>query len=44
MTEKDFYKIKEFNFKEIKYLKVSLQILEKEKLIKLVNDIYDKKN
>ena len=44
MTEKDFFKVKEFNFKEIKYLKVSLEILEKERLIKSISNIYDKKN
>ena len=32
-TEKDFYRIKDFNFKEIKYLKVDLIIKEKNKFM-----------
>tara|TARA_Y200000002_G_scaffold217232_1_gene179237 strand:+ start:2416 stop:3345 length:930 start_codon:yes stop_codon:yes gene_type:complete len=32
-TEKDFYRIKDYNFKEIKYLKLDLMIKEKNKLI-----------
>ena len=31
-TEKDYLRIKKFNFKNIKYLKVKLNILEKERL------------
>ncbi len=41
MTEKDFYKIKEFNLKKIDYLKVSLEIKEKQKLINKIRKIYD---
>ena len=41
MTEKDYFKIKKFNFNEIKYLKIMLKIENCEKLIKLVSDIYD---
>ena len=33
MTEKDFFKIKDFNLKKINYLKVELQIEEKRKLL-----------
>jgi len=33
-TEKDFYRIKKFKFKEIKYIKVNLKILQKNKFIK----------
>lgn len=33
MTEKDFFKIKKFNLKKVEYLKVSLEIIEKEKFI-----------
>ena len=41
MTEKDYFKIKKFNFNEIKYLKIMLKIENCEKLIKLVSDKYD---
>ena len=40
MTEKDFFKIKKFNFKNIGYLKVFLEIKEKEKLIARIKKIY----
>ena len=43
-TEKDFYKVKDFDIKGLKYLKVSLEINKKDELIKLINEIYDKKN
>ena len=35
-TEKDYYRIKKFNFKKINYLKVKLNILEKEKFMKQI--------
>ena len=41
MTEKDYFKIKKFNFNEIKYLKIILKIENCEKLIKLISDKYD---
>ena len=41
MTEKDYFKVKKFNFNEIKYLKIMLKIENCEKLIKLVSDKYD---
>ena len=41
MTEKDYFKIKKFNFNEIKYLKIILKIENCEKLIKLVSNVYD---
>ena len=41
MTEKDFFKIKQFNLKNVDYLKVSLDIIEKEKLINRIKKIYD---
>jgi len=41
MTEKDYYKIKDFNFKNIKYLKVELEIPKKEEIIKNILKIYD---
>jgi tetraacyldisaccharide 4'-kinase len=44
MTEKDYYKIKHFNKDELKYLKVYLEIEKKEKFIKRITELYDKKN
>ena len=41
MTEKDYYKIKDFNFSEIKYLKVNLEINQSERLMKKILKIYD---
>ena len=41
MTEKDYYKIKDFNFKNIKYLKVELELQKKEEIIKNILKIYD---
>ena len=40
-TEKDYFKIKEFKFNNIEYLKVSLEINEKEKFLKMIFKIYD---
>ena len=42
MTEKDFYKIKEFAIPKVKYLKVDLIINQKEKLINKILGSYDK--
>ena len=41
MTEKDFFKIKDFNLRNINYLKVKLQIEEKEKLLNKIKKIYE---
>ena len=41
MTEKDYFKIKKFNINEIEYLKVSLDIDEKEKFLDAIYKIYD---
>ena len=41
MTEKDYFKINKYNLKDINYLKVSLEIDKKEKLISKVNSLYD---
>jgi len=35
-TEKDFYRIKNYGFDNIKYLKIELQIHKKDKLIKQI--------
>lgn len=40
LTEKDYYKFKEFKNKKVDFLKVELIIKEKEKLIKKINNIY----
>ena len=41
MTEKDFFKINNFKFKKINYLKISLKIKYKEKLLNKINKLYD---
>ena len=43
-TEKDFYKVKEFDIKDINYLKLSLEIEKKEEFMKLINEVYAKKD
>ena len=40
MTEKDYYKIKNFKFKEIKYLKLKLEVKNLEDLIERISKIY----
>lgn len=40
-TEKDYFRIKDYKFDEIKYLKISVQINDKEKLIDRILKIYD---
>ena len=37
-TEKDFFKIEDFKLNEFKYLKVSLQLFEKEKLLNKIKN------
>ena len=41
MTEKDYYKIKDFSLENIKYLKVNLEIEKEEEFIKNVMKAYD---
>jgi len=41
MTKKDYFKIKDFKLDKIKYLKVSLEINEKAKLIRTISKLYD---
>ena len=41
MTEKDFFKVKDFNLKKINYLKVKLEIKEKEKLLSKIKSMYE---
>ncbi len=44
MTEKDYFKIKDYDVNDIDYLKVTLEVIQKEKFIKTVARIYDQKN
>ncbi|MDA9180734.1 tetraacyldisaccharide 4'-kinase [Pelagibacteraceae bacterium] len=44
MTEKDYFKIKDYNVNDIDYLNVALEVIQKEKFIKTVARIYDQKN
>ena len=41
MTEKDYYKIKDFSLENIKYLKVKLEIEKEEEFVKNVMKVYD---
>lgn len=41
VTEKDYYRIKNFKLDEIKYLKVSLNMPDREKFIKIITELYD---
>ena len=43
MTEKDYYKVKDFKLSNIEYLKVDLEIFDKENFLKIVKEVYDKK-
>ena len=43
-TEKDYHKMKKFDFKELDYLKVSLKINEKEKFLQVIQNIYAENN
>ena len=42
MTEKDYFKVKKYNFNEIKYLKISIEIKEKDKFFNKINRLYEK--
>ena len=41
MTEKDFFKVKRFKYKYLKFLKVNLEIKDKKRLLKIISNIYD---
>ena len=41
MTEKDFYKIKKYDFDKVNFLKVELKIADQENFIKVLKDLYD---
>tara|TARA_B100001057_G_scaffold219615_1_gene220019 strand:+ start:795 stop:1736 length:942 start_codon:yes stop_codon:yes gene_type:complete len=44
MTEKDYFKVKDYKIKGINYLKVLLKITNKEKLIQIIKKSYGKNN
>tara|TARA_X000001036_G_C20693056_1_gene810166 strand:- start:5268 stop:6224 length:957 start_codon:yes stop_codon:yes gene_type:complete len=44
MTEKDYFRIKDFNNDKIKYLRVLLEIPDKKNLIKIISKLYDQSN
>ncbi len=44
MTEKDYHRVKDYNFTEIHCIKVKLEIAEKKEFLNKVLTIYDKKN
>ena len=44
MTEKDYHRVKDYNFTEIHYIKVKLEIAEKKEFLNKVLTVYDKKN
>ena len=41
MTEKDYYKVNQYNFDNINYLQVSLEIHNQKKLIDRLTTLYD---
>ena len=43
MTEKDFFKINKFKFNNLDYLKVSLKLNNKDKLIDRIKTLHDQK-
>ena len=44
MTEKDYHRVKDYNFTEIHCIKVKLEITEKKEFLNKVLTVYDKKN
>ena len=44
MTEKDYHRVKDYNFTEIHYIKVKLEITEKKEFLNKVLTVYDKNN
>ena len=41
MTEKDYFKLKDFKLDNCDYLKVNLEINKKQKLLKKILELYD---
>ena len=44
MTEKDYHKLKKFKFDNISFLKISLEINDKQNFLDIIKNIYEKKN
>ena len=42
-TEKDYYRIKDYSVNNINYLKLKLEIKDRERLIQKILKVYDKK-
>ena len=42
MTEKDYFKVKDFNLEKLYYLKISLKVKEREKFLSSIKKIYEK--
>ena len=42
-TEKDYFKMKDFNIHQLKYIKISLEIFEKEKFIQTIKRVLNEK-
>ena len=40
-SEKDYYRIKKYNFKEVKYIKIKLNISDEDKFLKKLINLYD---
>ena len=43
MTEKDFHKIKRFKFDNLSFLKISLEIKDKQNFLETIKNKYEKK-
>ena len=41
MTEKDYFKVNKYKLGKINYLKVNLEIYEKERLLNKIKSLYD---
>ena len=41
MTEKDFFKVSKFKFKDLNFLKVNLKIFNKDKLMQKIKKLHD---
>ena len=44
MTEKDYFKVKHFKIRKIKFLKVLLKIDNQKMLLNKIKELYDKNN
>ena len=44
MTEKDYHKLKKFKFENLSFLKISLEINDKQVFLDTIKNKYEKKN